>query len=206
MKWSLAIALAACGDNRALPDAAIAIDAPRVDAPPACEVFELASCEGSTARLTLESFDGCAAPMTREVTCATTCAIDFARVNLGRRAVFSLDPVVFCAETPVMFAGAACGPTLCLPTRAVLANDGTVASQLYIACGEEFCIPRIPPVIAGYGSPCTPSAYDERDPDRSACFAGGSTEICIGDWECPAQMLCDDQVADRPVCKPGPRG
>jgi len=41
----------------------------------------------------------------------------------------------------------------------------------------------------------------------------GVTHACIGDWQCPANALCDDQIAvlapNRAkvgVCKPGPRG
>lgn len=201
------ILLVACGDNRTVPDAALPIDARSIDTPPpVCEVFELASCTNGTAKLELVAFDGCAAPVVREHACGA-CAIDFARVNLGARTMFSLEPVIFCAETPSVSLNAPCGPTLCLPTRAAIAGDGTVTGQQYIACGEEFCIPRLPPMIPDYGAACTTTTYDERDPSRSACLAGGATRYCIGDWECPTGMLCDDEAGTpRPVCKPGPRG
>jgi hypothetical protein len=205
VKWLLAL-LAACGDNVASIDAAV-IDT-RLAEPAACETYEIASCLDGLARVTIESFDGCAVSVAREQAC--TCSVEFARMNLGERSAPSLDLAILCDETPTMFAGSSCGPTLCLPTRAELAPDGTVERQRYIVCGEETCIPRPPPVIANYGARCTPADYDEREPSRAACLVvgaqTGASEYCIGDWECPQGMLCDDRIAMRPVCKPGPRG
>ena len=176
MRWLVAIAIAGCGDNTASIDARPPSDAPpSVDSPPP-ETVEYASCIGSHARVTIEP-----GTQVRELDCATSCYLQFDHIEIGRRAQLTLDPIILCAETPALFVGSPCGPTLCLPTRVTLATDGTVSGQPYIACGEELCISRPPPLTI----------------DRP----------CIGDWECPAQMLCDDLVTPgTPVCKPGPRG
>lgn len=176
------VLVVACGDNRTAPDAAIAIDA-RADASidAACETRAFASCTNAVARVSIEAPTGCAAPIVHEYTCTTSCSLTFDRIDLGRGTMIEFEPVVLCAETPAMFPGAPCGPTLCLPTRAQLATDGTVIGQQYIVCGEETCIPRPAPVAL----------------DRA----------CVGDWECPTGMLCDDLVTPgTTVCKPGPRG
>jgi hypothetical protein len=202
------VLLVACGDNRDVPDAAIdaIVDARVADAPP-CVTYELASCVGAIARIEFVSFDGCAPPTMIEHACATACELEFERLNLGSRAMPSFEPRILCAETPPMFEGASCGPTLCMPTRAILHGDGAVANHYYIACGEEICISRPAPYIADFGAPCVATAYDERETTRAACHAGGHTEYCVGDWECPTGTLCDDDVGTpRPVCKPGPRG
>ncbi len=198
--WFAAL-LVACGDNRAVPDAAeidAPIDARVIDA--ACETFEIVSCVGSTVRVAIESFDGCAAPVAIEHSCTSACDIELDRMNLGKRAMPSVDPAILCAETPAAFVDNPCGVTsFCLPTRATVENG--VVVQQYIACGEETCISRPAPYIENYGAPCVDSAYDERSPSRAACF-GGVTEYCIGDWECPPGTQCDDSVeAPRPVCR-----
>jgi hypothetical protein len=48
--------------------------------------------------------------------------------------------------------------------------------------------------------------------DATQSVASGITRSCMGDWECPAGALCDDQITaldlsgTLALCKPGPRG
>ena len=150
-----------------------------------------------------------------------------------------LDPAALCTKTPVAQAGDACDAAQhpCLPTRVQLAADGTVAGQDYLACDNGTCVAAPPPVVASYLQACaaeilareTAQSAAHADVDTVDNFNGGwclvawddaaqraatgVTIACMGDWDCPAQSLCDDRIplvgatADRPgVCKPGPKG
>jgi hypothetical protein len=144
------------------------------------------------------------------------------------------DPSVLCKEKLDAQPGDACTPfpfavdAPCLPTRAVLNADGTVASHAYLRCDPTTskCVPAPAPVIPKYLQPCafnssagTPGtsqivsfgvfypvetcllAWDA----ATQTFKRGITERCVGDWSCPAGTLCDDQLGVA-GCKPGPRG
>jgi hypothetical protein len=124
----------------------------------------------------------------------------------------------------------------CLPTRAKLAADGTVSGQDYLACDQAAgrCVAAPAPTVAAYLQACdaaivaqygTTGAVGVVERTDGACLIAwdatanaaksGQTVECIGDWECPAGALCDDQMTvlsetapTHPiaVCKPGPRG
>ncbi|HLL25707.1 MAG TPA: hypothetical protein VK427_26400, partial [Kofleriaceae bacterium] len=148
---------------------------------------------------------------------------------------FLFAPRVLCAETPQAAVGDSCklnGTMPCLPTRAQLAADGTVTGQTYLVCGaDEKCAAAPAPVIPQYLEPCAPSYITQyghpgvnafATTGSGACLlawntatqavATGRTTKCVGDWDCPAGSLCDDQVVSvhfndfSAVCKPGPRG
>ena len=127
----------------------------------------------------------------------------------------------------------------CIPTRAKLAADGTVIGHDYLTCdgNSKLCVAASPApfaaaacdaaTLAQYGTANANGvvALDPLDTTswtaRRACLLAwntatqtiaSSTSIsCIGDWQCPAGALCDDQIAmigtaKIAVCKPGPRG
>ncbi|HLL25708.1 MAG TPA: hypothetical protein VK427_26405 [Kofleriaceae bacterium] len=168
-------------------------------------------------------------------TCAEGCAVEVEfperRVEDLGIAQLTAAPRVLCAETAEARVGDACKPdgTLpCLPTRAHLAADGTVTGQTYLACGaNQTCATAPPPVISRYLEACDPAIVAEHGANGvnrgvsvggvDACLlalnaathtvASGRTKRCVGDWNCPAGSLCDDQVSGvAAVCKPGPRG
>jgi hypothetical protein len=133
-------------------------------------------------------------------------------------------------------------PHGCAPTRAKLATDGSVIGHDYLACSDttKQCIASPGPTISGYLAACDAATLAQHgaanvngvvavdvtmasNPMRRACLlawdsaaqaiSSGRSISCIGDWECPAGSLCDDQIAVLGVaaqkiaaCKPGPRG
>jgi hypothetical protein len=198
--------------------------------------FDCYSMGAGTSSMCYEKYAG------EEVQCTSGCAVTgFKTVAVtdaqaSQLKAFVSNASVLCAETPVAQVGDACdssGSHPCLPTRAQLAADGTVASQSYLACAETGqCVAAAAPVIAGYLQPCDPAtltSYGVVDANGavasyiSACLlawnsntqaiTSGRTISCIGDWECPEGSLCDDMIVDLMspsqrlnVCKPGPRG
>lgn len=168
-------------------------------------------------------------------TCAQGCAVDVNRSSIGSGDPVVADPALLCADTPAAKVGDACGPQQpCLPTRAILAADGTVTGQTYLACGAGgTCVEAAAPTIPGYLQACdatTVATYGVADAtglvvlgDQACLIAwdaaagaatSGVTRACVGDWECPAGGLCDDRLTRLDaqtgtivaVCKPGPRG
>ncbi len=202
-----------------------------------------ASCEGGLAVLAFDrsatTSNTCVQHFTEEKSCLTACAIEGVEVRAGIVTTgFPLTPLVLCAETPVAQLGDPCAAQgeACLPTRATLAPDGTVTGQQHLVCGaDRTCIGTTAPTVPSYLAPCAPPVLEQygtagqlgvvADPDRAsaACLlawdaatsaiASGQSIVCVGDWECPAGALCDDQLplltpstAPVAVCKPGPRG
>lgn len=162
-----------------------------------------------------------------QVTCTAGCAIDglLAPDPPNELEPFGSRADVMCSETPEATLGQPCtktGDKPCLPTRAQIAEDGSVAGQTYLACDDATltCVPAAAPTFAGFLHPC--------DSDVVAAFAqpgingkirtswvdvwssmcllawddaanrmtSGKTRVCVGDWQCPAGSLCDDKVTD----------
>jgi hypothetical protein len=238
------------GGSTPSPDARVqSIDAPPYMPPYTCSqalpVSQKASCQGGTASVdTLFYYMGagshsnCGYENKATVQCASGCGAESALALSGTTdweiASFGKDAALLCAETPEAQVGAACLPNFgspCLPTRAHLNADGTVASQAYLHCDPASyrCAVASPPVVASYLQPCdttTLATYGKTDANGRAgtCLlawdsamqriTSGQTRICLGDWDCPAGSLCDDQITalDTPppprlaICKPGPRG
>jgi len=222
--------------------------------PVSCYLESFASCSGTDATASAiwgplppqcaGSHSCCFSPpgtsASGHATCAAGCAI---QSHLEPTRYMALEPwllthpEVLCAETPEKYAGDSCDVnTPCLPVRAQLAADGTVASTAYLSCDttSSKCVTASAPTIPNYLSSCSsyygpdvfgialPSVYT---PSGDPCLyawnasaqqqASGRTRICFGDWQCPAGSLCDDQIPLVPgtatsgpvaVCKPGPRG
>jgi hypothetical protein len=195
------------------------------------------SCSGSQSNVT-ETF-GAPNPMytcmqgsmTTTATCASGCAVN----GVFEYGPFEQPyPVVsapqLCAEATEAKVGDACS-NVCVPTRAKLGSDGTVLSELYLACESRKCVATSAPVVANYLKACdaaTVAQYGSANvngvvPENNptACLlawngsaaSSGITTKCIGDWQCPMGSLCDDEMtllvtSSTPVavCKPGPRG
>ena len=259
----LVMMIAACGSGGATPDAG---------GDPNClmdcmTIGEVASCEGDMASTVIELGGGstsltlCHAPgFGNGVTCQS-CARDAHLETTADEVGDYIDhPEVLCAETPEAAVGDFChapvytretsypyvtvsGDVPCLPTRARLNPDGTVAGQDYLACdpSDNRCVAAAAPTITGYFETCAPAVLAQYGtsgavgvvhlgaasgalggPAPEACLiawdataqapTSGMTIECIGDWDCPAGSLCDDEIpklsAPYPiaVCKPGPRG
>src|SRR6185437_487763 len=147
-------------------------------------------------------------------TCAGGCAVEVEMPWLPTYAAIA-NPAILCADTPEAKAGDACSYQAgdCLPTRARLAADGTVAAQEYLSCDGHACVAAAPPIVADYLKPC-PIVDDYRTPGLVGVLYGtggscllawdaaagvmrsGQTIECAGDWACPGGSLCDDQIAD----------
>lgn len=169
--------------------------------------------------------------------CTAGCAIEgdvaFGELQpeFSRLMVFRNHAEVLCGETPEAQPGDMCTTKPCLPTRARLDSDGTVAGQTYLTCNGDRCVENAPPSVSGYLQACDsaivaqygkPNAVGMYLSSPMACLiawddaaqsaASGITRACIGDWMCPAGSLCDDLIpplgtsSRAPVCKPGPRG
>ncbi len=168
-------------------------------------------------------------------TCAQGCIVE--TVVTGALHTLPIDqPGLLCAERPSAQVGDACSE-VCWPTRAELAADGTVTGQNYLACDPttDTCVAAPAPVIPGYLGPSCDPNYTSQVTSGVGYIAGtqyeevysyppclivwsggvqytGGTVACLGDWDCPAGSLCDDQLdllqGDQPfaVCKPGPKG
>jgi hypothetical protein len=169
--------------------------------------------------------------------CASGCAVQSQMTlewSYDARDLYQLGHAapVLCAETPEKRAGDPCdllGTNPCWPTRARVNADGTVAGQDYLQCNAGACAPTAAPVVSGYLAPCSAPHQEAAgvngvvvnavdgcllawDATTQTVFTG-ATRVCIGDWQCPAGSLCDDQVTNLAgggtpigVCKPGPRG
>ncbi len=266
---ALVMAIAACGGAGATPDAG----GDPNDLMDCMVVNTVASCEGTDASTTIDFGGGStsltlchAAPVEAGAMCGQCAVNAYVDENITDQtahvevADFVDHPEVLCAETPEAKVGDACAPPVfsrtssfpyetvsgdlpCLPTRAHVNADGTVAGQDYLVCdgGAGRCVASLAPTIEGYLEKCAPATLAKYGATGAvgvvdlgagngslgstapeACLiawdsttqapASGMTIECIGDWECPAGALCDDQVPalDAPhpiaVCKPGPRG
>ena len=157
-------------------------------------------------------------------TCAQGCAIAQQGTWSAIDATALADPRVLCAETPAAKVGDPCDAQRpCLPTRAVIAADGTVSGQTYLACGAGgTCVEAAPPTIAGFLGPCTAAVVQQfgiagatgyvelggggYDAGGDVCLiawdaaakapASGVSHTCAGDWDCPAGALCDDRLGE----------
>ena len=230
------VLLVACGDSGAhVVDAQV--DAPRV--PPmrgenCVPSSTRVSCVGGMARVQVNHvpqspmFSCSKPPDVTTATCASGCTIEGVRTYSWQATLVPKAPQL-CAETDVAVAG---GPCPCLPVRATLASDGTVAMTTYLRCVAGACEAAPAPTIASYLQRCdaaTLAQYGVQDVNgvvvagdagcllawnpATSAVTSGVTQRCIGDWDCPAGSLCDDEVATvNPVgeavavCKPGPRG
>lgn len=227
----------------------VQLDAPPPYMPPnncllAVPVTQTASCQDGAAYVhTTFYYQGagthsmCGYENTGTAQCASGCAAESKVALSGTTdweiASFGKNAAILCAETPEAQVGAACmvnWGSPCLPTRAHLNADGTVASQTYLHCSQTGrCELGGAPIIASYLQPCdamTLATYGTSGANGRAgtCLlawdsamqriTSGQSRICLGDWDCPAGSLCDDQITalDTPppprlaICKPGPRG
>ncbi|HTL31602.1 MAG TPA: hypothetical protein VL326_00680 [Kofleriaceae bacterium] len=173
------------------------------------------------------------------VTCAAGCAVQ-GSISLSGAAAFPAvtafgnNAAVLCAETPPAHDGDACGSNHCLPTRAAVDANGIVVGQDYLQCNSSNnrCSTSAAPPRMTYMDPCDPNDVTTYAVPNATGAAGSGSNVCLiawddaaqksvwnqttqcmGDWQCPAQMLCDDQLPRLPssastigVCKPGPRG
>ena len=250
-QWLLVLALAACGDDAAHTVA----DAPNVRKDgglpypcyPGGNAIDTASCADGTAKTRRDIYSsqaGC--PTTTdyqdEILCAQGCALTVDKrvivMNSHELEPFGKAARVLCRES-LAHVGDTCttdGTQPCLPTRAVLNADGTVASQTYLACVSGQCATTnapagtlpLPPctallisqnggtnvngfVMAGQGPLADAVALLAWD-DAMQMTACGMSHTCVGDWQCGVGMLCDDMItplgttAHAAICKPGPRG
>lgn len=163
-------------------------------------------------------------------TCAAGCAVE-GTMSWGNWMDPKPPPQKLCVEAPTADVGTPCG--VCIPTRAVLAADGTVESMTYLQCQSGTCAATTAPVVAGYLQSCgagvvspyqspgvnglvgtgSPGQYCLIAWDSAtSAVRSGVTRQCMGDWYCPEGSLCDDDMARLDtgprlgVCKPGPRG
>jgi hypothetical protein len=148
---------------------------------------------------------------------------------------------LLCTDAPEAQSGQACAietaelPT-CIPTRARLAGDGTVESQPFLRCDNGTCVARQPApdllvpcdaaLVATYAAPNVVgviNVYQANEVENTTCVLAWDSgtqqprhrkaRACIGDWNCPAGMLCDAELTmleaqgeHLAVCKFGPRG
>jgi hypothetical protein len=169
---------------------------------------------------------------------AAGCLVEGFYAPTSARAAAALrNPSLLCADTPEAQVGDACDADHpCLPTRAHLADDGTVSGQTYLDCdtASATCVAVAPPGLTGYLQACSADvvarlgaagvngyvlpyyspevcliAWDE----ATHTAASGRSTLCFGDWQCPEGSLCDDGLTpldtfsgQGAVCKPGPRG
>ncbi len=233
------VGLAGCNQRSATPgmtgiDASQSYrDAP-VYVPPPCIALGSAFCSGSGASTYLQFIDqamlhhACTPPASWSggggswsAACASGCSINGHETFSGfDTSGFVLTPELLCAEAPEAKFGDACDATSrsCIPTRARLNPDGTVAGQSYLACVSGVCQSVFAPTLTNYLARCDATTIAQYGtsgatgvvvpPDygggTSACLlawdssaqaaASGITRVCIGDWECPAGALCDDSI------------
>jgi hypothetical protein len=176
-------------------------------------------------------------PITQSVTCADGCALESMAVfyfEERRRPADVPGAGALCQGAAQAQLGDACvGDGACMPTTARLADDGTVVSTGHLVCRAGACAEGPGPTIERYLEACSAATTSQHGPgtlgviassdggtscllvwdEAAQAIASGVTRTCIGDWQCPAGSLCDDQLPElndpqRPmaVCKPGPRG
>lgn len=174
---------------------------------------------------------GCSRPPDEiNMTCAEGCAVEGSMPWGGWPTPWP-SAQAFCVNGPEKAVGDACG--FCIPTRAVLAADGTVESMTYLRCESGMCAATTAPLVAGFLQSCGAAVVaPHQSPGVNGLVATGSagvycliawdsgtntarsgvTRQCMGDWFCPEGSLCDDDIArldagpKMGVCKPGPRG
>jgi hypothetical protein len=229
-----------CADHAPTdPDATCYLATPGGEATTSC-VAGVATVETWPQGTTSQTIH-CSTAVTATATCAQGCAVE-TLVHEGGTLTLSAPvartPAALCKETPEAKAGDQCADPgePCVPTRARLAADGTVAGQDYLTCAGATCAAAAAPTIAHYLDRCdatTLQTYGKTGArgvapvvngvGTSACLlawdtqtgaiTSGVTTRCVGDWNCPAGALCDDALTDLTnrqqviaVCKPGPRG
>jgi hypothetical protein len=251
MKWLLIVAIAACGDDAHMsaPDASRTRKDGGLPYPciPGGNAIDTATCidgKATTRRDLYSSQAGCPAEndYKDETICAQGCALSVDKrmivMNDHGLEPFGKAARVLCAES-LAHVGDTCttdGTRPCLPTRAMLNGDGTVASQTYLACVSGQCAATSAPAGTVPLPPCTAlliSAHGGASvngfvmagqlplddtvallawDDTMQMTACGMSHSCVGDWQCGVGMLCDDMItplemtAHAAVCKPGPRG
>jgi hypothetical protein len=217
-----------------------------VDAPPRpmcqgsncnsiCDLRQITSCQGSTARVFFLYTSPNCPPVSSAppAVCASGCLVEFTTAQSYWGVPHSVyDPAVFCAETPEARVGDPCTTFSeglvkeCLPTRAQVDANGVVIGQTYLACGVSTCASRPPPIVPEYLAPCPTDVVEQHGGNNVNGIVGAGTHLCLlawdavtqttksgktisclGDWECPQDALCDDLgVSFFGACKPGPRG
>jgi hypothetical protein len=234
------------------PDAYIPPYMPPTSCSQALPIRQYASCQDGVARVETDYYymgagthsmcgyqkaatamctEGCAVESSLTINSSTTGGALFEIANFGNNAA------LLCAETAEAKVGDSCtayfGDKPCLPTRARLNSDGTVATQSYLYCDPSTLTCVSAGVIAptGYLLKCSDTIIAQYGvtgvnghvtTGLGACLLAwdsatqsvksGISRVCVGDWNCPQGALCDDGLdpldglTPRAVCKPGPRG